>query len=80
MKINKLLQLSILKTLIFNIHYFGLNGLKFPCLVSRTTRFEKLSGKVILNNCKFKSILIGFGPNQASEFKSRWYNNGIITF
>lgn len=76
----KLFKVSIIKTILFNLYYFGIKGLKFPCLISKNTKLEKLSGKVILKECKFKSILIGFGPIQASEKYSRWYNNGIIEF
>lgn len=80
MKIKKIMQLSIIKTIKFNIYYFGIKGLKFPCLISKNTKLEKLSGKVILKNCGFKSILIGFGPIQASNDKGRWYNTGLVEF
>lgn len=79
-KIKKILELSLIKTLVFNIRYFGLKGLKFPCLVSKSTRFEKLGGVVKLNDYKFAGIVIGFGPIQASYNYGRWYNTGTIVF
>lgn len=76
----KILKLSLIKSLIFNLHYFGLAGLKFPVLVSKTTKLERIGGKVELDHYKFGSVKIGFGPIQATYGKGRWYNTGTIIF
>lgn len=39
-----LLRISILKTILFNLHYFGRAGLKFPVLVGKNFIFKKLGG------------------------------------
>lgn len=39
-----LLRISILKTILFNLHYFGRAGLKFPVLVGKNFIFKKLRG------------------------------------
>ena len=45
MKLRKLLQVSIVKTLRFNLHYFGLQGLaRMPVLVARNYFFRTLRG------------------------------------
>ena len=36
------LRISILKTILFNLHYFGRKGLKFPVLVGKNFIFKKL--------------------------------------
>ena len=38
------LRISILKTILFNLHYFGRKGLKFPVLVGKNFIFKKLGG------------------------------------
>ena len=48
--------ISILKTLQFNLHYFGLRGLKFPVLIFR---LNKLCGKVELRDWSFGSVRLG---------------------
>lgn len=39
-----LLRISILKTILFNLHYFGRAGLEFPVLVGKNFIFKKLRG------------------------------------
>lgn len=39
---SNILRISILKTLQFNLHYFGLRGLKFPVLIFKNFRLNKL--------------------------------------
>lgn len=41
----ELLRISILKTILFNLHYFGRKGLKFPVLVGKNFIFKKLRGE-----------------------------------
>ena len=77
-----LLKTSILKTLIFNIKYFGLKGLTFPVLIGHKVELNKLGGKIIINNPKFGHIKLGiYTPaNYSSNNISTFFNNGIIIF
>lgn len=77
-----LLKTSILKTLIFNIKYFGIKGLTFPVLVGHKVELNKLGGKIIINNPKFGHIKLGiYTPaNYSSKNISTFSNDGIIIF
>ena len=50
MDYKKIFQISIWKTLRFDLHYFGLKGLKLPVLVSRNVRLKTLAGGGYLLN------------------------------
>ena len=50
------LEVSPLKTLIFNLHYFGLRGLKFPVLVFNNFKLKKCSGVVELSDWSFGAV------------------------
>lgn len=81
--IKKILEVSLIKTLRFNIHYFGIKGLKLPILVSRYTKLSNLKGKVIIANPR--SFGIHFGFSGVSIFdekyqKSIWDNEGNVYF
>lgn len=39
-----LLDISILKTLRFNLHYFGIKGFRLPVLVSKNVMLKNLRG------------------------------------
>lgn len=39
-----LLDVSILKTLRFNLHYFGIKGFRLPVLVSKNVMLKNLRG------------------------------------
>lgn len=39
-----LLDISILKTLRFNLHYFGIKGFRLPVLVSKNVILKNLRG------------------------------------
>lgn len=77
-------QLSIVKTLRFNLRYFGLRGLKLPVLVSKNVRFQNLRGEVkIASPIKFGQIKLGFDGTGICDFKSQhfiWNVNGIVLF
>ena len=82
-KLRKLLKLSIYKTLVFNLKYFGRMGLTFPVLVSRNMRLNKCNGKVILNSYRFANITLGFGDVSIFDSKIEkgiWDNNGEVYF
>lgn len=79
MKFNKIFEVGILKTLIFNIHYFGLKGLKFPVVVSRKVKFENLKGRVECKYYKTASIHLGFSGVSIFDYnneRSIWDNEG----
>lgn len=44
MMLGKLKELSIIKTLRYNLHYFGVRGFRFPVLVSRNFVLPRLGG------------------------------------
>lgn len=52
-------KISIYKTLRFNLRYFGLRGLKFPVLVFKNFRLNKLCGKVELRDWSFGAVRLG---------------------
>lgn len=62
MKIMKtLFNVSIIKTIRFNIHYFGIKSLfHFYALIAKGVQFKALKGNVILKNKKMGAIKIGF--------------------
>lgn len=81
--INQLLRISLLKTLRFNLAYFGLKGLLLPVLVSSNFRLRCLKGKIILNNFRFGTIRLGFGSVGIIDVQGDrgiWYNTGSVSF
>ena len=77
-----LLQLSIIKTIFFNLRYFGLKGLFHRyAIVSRKTSLKKTQGKVVLKAPRKHCLMIGFGHNELLDFRyerSIFYNMGTI--
>lgn len=76
---------SIIKTLIFNKHYFGWGGVIHPrCLVSKQVCFRALSGRVIVDEqVPIGGIKIGFGDVGIIDRKyerSIWENYGTVEF
>lgn len=83
MNYKKVFQLSLIKTLHFNLHYFGFKGLKLPVLVSRYTRLSRLEGEVYIEKPSFGCIHIGFeGVSifDAKKDRAIWDNSGKIVF
>lgn len=77
------LEISLFKTLRFNLHYFGKKGLKLPILISRHTKFHHLGGTIILDDNKFGSVFIGFKHISLFDVKyerSIWDNFGTVHF
>ncbi|OOE58601.1 transferase [Salinivibrio sp. ML323] len=76
--------LSLPKSLIFNLSYFGIKGLKLPVIISHRTYLKKMSGTVIISNTiKTGGIRIGFGDVPAFDKKrsrSIFFNEGTIVF
>lgn len=58
---NKLIYTSILKTLRFNIHYFGFKSMFKPyALIARGVQFKCLKGLIELENKRIGAIKIGY--------------------
>lgn len=72
------------KTLLFNIKYFGIKGLKFPVVLSYKVKLSKLSGKVRINaSKKFGMIKLGFTTPETygnGKLSFIWVNSGIVEF
>lgn len=84
-KLNKLflIILGIPKSLYFNLRYFGVEGLKFPILLSHRVLLLEVEGKIELNKIKPGIILIGFPGVGIFDWKysrSIWQNKGKIIF
>lgn len=84
MNIKKYLNASLIKTLVFNVHYFGIKAaLKPYVLVSRNVKFQKMKGTVKVNNPKFAAIKLGFGYVGIVDKRynrTLWENTGEIIF
>lgn len=82
LKIRKILEVSIIKTLYLNIKYFGLKGLIFPyILVSRHTKIVCAKGIINVKNVGKFDIRIGFsGLDIFYKTNSIFSNSGLIEF
>ncbi len=84
MNIKRYLETSIIKTLVFNVHYFGIKTIFEPyVLVSRNVRFQKLKGTVRIDNPKLGSVKLGFGYVGIVDkryIRTLWENTGVILF
>jgi len=67
-------RVSILKTLYFNLHYFGLKGLKMPIIFAPGVKFISLKGNVILDFNNPHRGQIKFAKNCTVNI------NGILCF
>lgn len=82
-KIQKFFETSVLKTIHFNLHYFGLKGMRFPVLVSRNYSLTSLNGTVSLNKPKTGCIRLGY--SSVGIFDRRfdrgiWQCSGEVAF
>ena len=76
-----LLNISILKTLRFNLHYFGLKGILFPVLVSKNVVLKNLRGGVKIESYRTSNVRIGFDGTGICDTKyqrSIWFVSGNI--
>ena len=81
--IRKILEVGLLKTLVFNYRYFGKNGLKLPALISRKVVLSRLAGDVKVENSSFGCIHIGFSSAGIFDYKKEraiWENSGTVWF
>lgn len=77
------LEISLLRTLRFNLHYFGFKGLKLPVLVSRGTKLNTLRGGVSLDSFKPASVRLGFSGVGTCDMRcerAMWQVSGMVHF
>lgn len=81
---SKFRYISIIKTFMFNIHYFGVKGvIFFPVLVSKNIKLRKLRGTVIIERFKPGIVNLGFGDVGIFDKKldkGIWDNTGEVFF
>ena len=77
-----ILGTSIIKTIYFNIKYFGIKGLILPVFVGYNVELKKLKGKIVIENMKTGHIRLGiYCPGNIPEkTPSSFYNDGTIFF
>lgn len=69
---------SFIKSLKFNLHYFGLKkGCRLPVFVSKNVLFNKMRGEVILDSINTGHIRIGFGSIGIFDRK---YDRTVLEF
>lgn len=76
-------DVSVRKTIKYNFHYFGLKGLKFPVLVFRNFKLDKMHGKVELSNWSFGAVRLGqqmVGITDNENERGIWSVEGKIIF
>lgn len=82
MRLRKLLEISMLKTVYFNLHYFGIKGMRLPVIVSKNVMLKNLRGGVKIESYKTGNIRIGFertGICDPKYQRSIWYVDGIVS-
>lgn len=57
--LSKILSISIINTIRFNLHYFGIKGMTFPVIVYKGFQLEKLKGSVELKNFSLGAFQLG---------------------
>ena len=76
--------LGIPKSILFNLHYFGLEGIKLPVLVSSKTKMRKMKGSILINApYKTGMIKLGFQAPEMydnSKLSFIWINDGLVEF
>lgn len=77
--------LGIPKTLLFNFYYLGLEGIKFPFILSYKVKINRLKGivRVDIPQKKFGMIKLGFPLGETydnSRYSFVWVNAGTIVF
>lgn len=80
-----LFEISIWKTIVMNVHYFGMASLFYPViLASKNVYLDELKGKVeYLGKRKIGAIMIGFryaGNVDPKMDRMIWRNSGVVRF
>lgn len=83
--VKDLREIGIVKTLRFNLRYFGwMAGWRMPVLISRRTSLKCLGGSVTVPaGMGFGKVRIGFNPNSIVDFRyerSVWDVTGHVEF
>lgn len=78
-------KISLIKTLKFNVHYFGVSSLiHCPVFVGKNVVLEKMNGSVKINKQFHRGMIyIGISNNSIQDLKYErciWNNNGDIIF
>lgn len=72
------------KTLLFNLYYFGIKGLKLPVLLSNKVKLSKMRGRIIIESTyQTGMIKLGFTASELfdnSKLSFVWINDGLIVF
>ena len=71
---NNIIRINILKTVFYNLKFFGfVRGWKFPIVIARHTKFRRSSGKIIINSDAFSFgvVRIGFGRSGITDVKQK---------
>lgn len=82
---NVLVNLSIVKTLRFNMRYFGFKGIVKPrVILSRNVKLVHLGGSVNVDESRGAGyVYLGFKVSGIADIKNErffWDNKGIVTF
>lgn len=77
--------LGIPKTIVFNFYYLGLEGIKFPFILSYKVKINRMKGIVKLDapQKKFGMIKLGFPLGKTYDngrYSFVWANAGVIVF
>lgn len=75
-------EISIIKTIRFNLHYFGKRGLHFPVIIAKNVILKNMRGEVQLKSYKTGNVRIGFdgtGICDVKRQKSIWYVSGNVS-
>lgn len=84
MNLEDILKISIIKTVRFNLHYFGWKKIVKPIvLCSREVSLKKMKGTVSVKNPVIFGVKIGFGNVgiiDSSRERAMWENSGNVDF
>ena len=83
--INKIVQVSVIKTLYFNFHYLPISqALHIPIIIYKRTKLSKIKGEVLIKSePKFGLIKIGHyavGTLDMKYNRTIWQNEGTVVF
>ena len=76
----ELISFSFIKTLIFNLHYFGLKGLTFPVIIGKRFKLRLLQGTVTIPDKLEHKIYLGKNDFGWMNGIGTWKNKGHIHF
>lgn len=75
------IEISIIKTIRFNLHYFGKKGLLFPVIIAKNVMLKNMQGEVQLEAYKTGNVRIGFDGTGICDIKrqrSIWHVSGNV--